>query len=429
MLQIIIKIIIYSIMPITSFFIVKNLTKNNISFFNFRTLIAIFINTIPTILFYDTEYNSSITILTFFVSIITYKKLFNIKLSTSLLAMSTVMILTAIIDFIVIPLSIIIGYESTRDVWYITIISNIIVSTLSIFLSKIRVLKLMFQKFCLKIDSNSIISVVFFTIVSFWILIILFYNLSNHLVLSSSYIITSVIIAMLLILYYLYIKECNSYSSLNQEYNIIFKYIQTFEDWIDNEQMYRHELKNNLSIIRNMTTNKKIIKKIDDMLKFSIILDENDIECLKDIPKGGLKGLIYYKIALAKNNKINLTIEVSPKVNEELKKITDKDLKQICIILGIFIDNAMEASSKTKKRNVTIEIYERPQKIVFVISNTYKEFIPINKMSYDGFTTKGVGHGRGLYYVNKLLTKSKKLYSEKMFLDEYFIQKLYIKNI
>ena len=89
----------------------------------------------------------------------------------------------------------------------------------------------------------------------------------------------------------------------------------------------------------------------------------------------------------------------------------------------------MEASSKTKKRNVTIEIYERTQKIVFVISNTYKEFIPINKMSYDGFTTKGVGHGRGLYYVNKLLTKSKKLYSEKMFLDEYFIQKLYIKNI
>ena len=138
-------------MPITSFFIVKNLTKSNISFFNFKTLIAIFINTIPTILFYDTEYNSSITILTFFVSIITYKKLFNIKLSTSLLAMSTVMILTAIIDFIVIPLSIIIGYESTRNVWYISIISNIIVSTLSIFLSKIRVLKLMFQRFCLKI--------------------------------------------------------------------------------------------------------------------------------------------------------------------------------------------------------------------------------------------------------------------------------------
>ena len=427
MLELIVKIIIYSIMPITSFFIVKNLIKSNISFFNLKTLIAIVINTIPTILFYDTEYNSSITILTFFVSIIVYKKLFKIKLSSSLLAMSIVMVLTAIIDFIVIPISIIVGYESTRDVWYISIISNIIVSIFSILLSKIKVLKTMFQKFCLKIDSNSIVSVIFFTIVSFWILIILFYNLSNHLTLSSSYFITSVIIVMLLVLYYLYVKECNSYSSLNQEYNIIFKYIQIFEEWIDNEQMYRHELKNNLSIIRNMTKNKKIINKIDEMLKFTIVLDENDIECLKDVPKGGLKGLIYYKIALAKNNKINLTIEISPKVNEKLKKITDKDLKQICIILGIYIDNAMEACLKTKKRNVTIEIYENHQGLVFVISNTYKEFIPINKMNFDGFTTKGEGHGRGLYYVNKLLAKSKEMYSEKMFLDEYFIQKLYVK--
>ena len=85
---------------------------------------------------------------------------------------------------------------------------------------------------------------------------------------------------LLLILYYLYVKECNNYVSLSQEYDAIFKYIQTFEEWIDNEQMYRHELKNNLSIIRNMTSNKGIIKKIDDMLHFSVILDEYDIVIL-----------------------------------------------------------------------------------------------------------------------------------------------------
>ena len=192
--------------------------------------------------------------------------------------------------------------------------------------------------------------------------------------------------------------------------------------------MYRHELKNNLSIIRNMTNNKKIIKKIDDMLDFSIILEENDIECLKDIPKGGLKGLIYYKIALAKNNKINLIIEVSPKVTKKLKKIKDKDLKQICIILGIYIDNAMEASLKSKKKNVTLEIYESNNQLTFAISNTYKELVSIDKMNFDGYTTKGEGHGRGLYYANKLLAKTKKLSVEQMFLDKYFVQKLYVKN-
>lgn len=427
---IITKIVIGLILSITSFLIVKNLVKSKLKFFCIKTMISIILISIPTFLFYGSEYNSIITILTFFISIIIYKKIFEIRLSTSILAMSIVMILTALADFILIPIWInFIDYKSIRNVWYISIMSNAVISILAIIISRINILRTKFQKFCLKIDSNSLISVIFFAIVSFWILIILFYNLSKNLTSFPTYAITSIVVVMLLVLYYLYVKECNNYRSLNQEYNTIFKYIQTFEEWIDSEQLYRHELKNNLSIIRSMTNNKKIIKKIDEMLKFSIVLDENDIECLKDIPKGGLKGLIYYKIALAKSNNINLTIEISPKVTKKLRKITDKDLKQLCIILGIYIDNAMEASLKAKKRNVTLEIYEVNKKLVFVISNTYKDIISIEKMNYDGYTTKGNGHGRGLYYVNKLLSKSKNLYAEQIFLNKYFIQKLYVKKI
>lgn len=423
------KFIIGIIISLAIFLIVRNLVNNNYKILNLKTLISLIVVALPVPLFYDTEYNSITTILTFFLGIIVYKKLFEIKLSTSILAMSIVIAIIALVDFIIIPLSIAIGYKSAREVWYISIFVNILIAICSVLLSKIKILKVSFQKFCLKIDSNSLTSVIFFAIVSFWVIIILFNNMATHLTSPQTYTISFTIIAMLLVLYYLYVKECNNYNSLNQEYNTLFKYIQTFEDWIDNEQMYRHELKNNLSIIRSVTKNKKIINKIDDMLRFSIILDENDIECLKDIPKGGLKGLIYYKIALAKNNNINLTIEISPKIKNNFKKIKDKDLKQICIVLGIYIDNAMEAAVKSKKKNVTLEIYENNNQLTFVISNTYKELIPINKMNFDGYTTKGEGHGRGLYYVNKLLAKSKNLYSEQTFLGDYFIQKLYVTSI
>lgn len=429
MLPLIVKFIIGLIMSFSVFLIVKNLVNNNCRYFTFQTLLAIIIVSTPAFLFYSSEYNGITTILTFLLATIVYKTLFKIRLSTSILAMSIAIVIIALVDFIVIPISVIIGYESTRDVWYISIFSNIIIFIFSILLSKIKILKIKFQTFCLKVDENSLISVVFFAIISFCIIIISFFNLSNHLNSIPIYAVTAIIIILLLILYYLYVKECNNYVSLSQEYDAIFKYIQTFEEWIDNEQMYRHELKNNLSIIRNMTSNKGIIKKIDDMLHFSIIIDENDIENLKGIPKGGLKGLIYYKIALAKNNNINLTIEVSPKVTKKLKKIKDKDLKKICIILGIYIDNSMEAAMKTKKKNVTIEIYESNNQLTFVISNTYKDLVSIDKMSFDGYTTKGEGHGRGLYYVNKLLAKSENLCSQQMFLNKYFIQKLCIKNI
>ena len=83
---------------------------------------------------------------------------------------------------------------------------------------------------------------------------------------------------------------------------------------------------------------------------------------------------------------------------------------------------------KTKKKNVTLEIYESNNSLIFVISNTYKDLIPIKKMYTDGYTTKGTGRGRGLYYANKVLSKSKNMYSKRAFLDDYFIQKLYIKK-
>ncbi len=422
------KIISGLIMSVSFFIIVKNLIDNNSKYFSLKNLLAIIIIIFPAIFLYKTEYNGVSTILTFLISIIVFKLIFSIRLSTSILAMSSAMLLTALVDYIVLPFTILIGYENVRDTWYMILLNNILIFIVAIILTKIKSIKIQFQKFCLKIDSNGIVPVIFFSVISFWILIISFLNLSKHINVISNYILTAIVVVLVAVLYYLYVKECNNYNSLNQEYNAIFKYIQTFEDWIDNEQMYRHELKNNLSIIRSMTKNKEIIKKIDEMLKFSIILDENDIECLKNIPKGGLKGLLYYKLAISKTNKINLTIEVSPKVTKTIKKLNDKDLKQTCIILGIYLDNAMEASMKTKKKNVTLEIYESNNSLLFVISNTYKDLIPIKKMYADGYTTKGTGRGRGLYYANKVLSKSKNMYSKRTFLDDYFIQKLYIKK-
>ena len=189
------KIVIGLIISFAIFLIVRNLVNNNYKILNLKTMLSLIIVALPVPLFYDTDYNSITTILTFLIGIITYKKLFKIRISTSILAMSIAMILTALADFIVIPIEInFIEYEKIRDIWYISIFSNIIVAIFSVFLSKIEILKIAFQKFCLKVDSNSLASVIFFAIVSFWILIILFNNLSTNLISLSTYIITSIII-------------------------------------------------------------------------------------------------------------------------------------------------------------------------------------------------------------------------------------------
>ena len=192
--------------------------------------------------------------------------------------------------------------------------------------------------------------------------------------------------------------------------------------------MYRHELKNNLSIIRSMTKNKKIINKIDEMLKFTIIIDDKDIEDLKNIPKGGLKGLLYYKVALAKNKKVKMIVEVSPKVKKTIEKLSDSKLKNVCILLGIYLDNALEAAQLSREKLVSLEIYEINNRLTFTISNTYNEIIPLKNMREKGFSTKGKNHGKGLYYANKLINKIKWLEVNQIFLKKFFIQKISFKK-
>ena len=266
-----------------------------------------------------------------------------------------------------------------------------------------------------------------FTILCIFTIIITFFNITEIFELNIHYLITVISIFILFLLYYFYISELNNYEKLNDKYNVLFDYVQTFEDWIDNEQLYRHELKNNLSMIRNMTNNKKIINKIDNMLNMNINIDDEYVEVLKHIPKGGLKGLLYYKIALAKSKNVNIVIEISSKVTSRMKKLPESKLRQIGIIIGIYLDNAIEAAESSKKKQITLEIYEINDDIVFVISNTYNKMLAIKDMNKKGYTTKGENHGKGLYYVNKILRKYKWLESSQIYLNDFFIQKLCIK--
>ena len=98
-------------------------------------------------------------------------------------------------------------------------------------------------------------------------------------------------------------------------------------------------------------------------------------------------------------------------------------------IFGIFLDNAIEASSKCLDKfvsiHVTIDFYNRKQ--VFKISNTYLDKdIDINKIFDKDFSTKEIKSGFGLWEVKQLLKKypNVKLLSSKDV--SFFTQKLEI---
>lgn len=423
-----IKIIGSLSIALASLFIAKRMFGNKDKFFSVSNIIGLLFMILPVCLLYQEQYSYLVLFLSFIVYIFVFKKIFDTNFITAVIISGYIVILVTLTDLIGTSIELtFFSYNFVRTNAVLAIINNIYVSVAIILLDTIPLLRKKVKELCIEVDNNNYLKLITFIILITIAISLLYYNITSIFKLNIYYTVTFISIFIFIILSYFYIDEKNNYKKLNDKYESLFEYTQNFENWIDDEQMYRHELKNNLSIIRSLTKNKKIIEKVDEMLKFSIIIDEQAIEDLKNIPKGGLKGLLYYKVALAKNKNVKMSVEVSPKATSIIKKLSTKKLKQLCIVLGVFLDNALEAAELSKKKVVTLEIYEINKFLNFTISNTYKNLIPLKQMKRKEFTTKGNNRGKGLYYVSKILNKTPWIEADQIFLNDYFIQKITIK--
>ncbi len=427
MLPLIVKIINTSLLTFVGFLIMKDIINKKIYTSQLYIILSMIILLLPACVLFEIKYSSLLVLSTYILDVLVYKRLYNIKFQTAIISCGIMMLYLAIADLIVTSVNVqIVSYNDVRTVWYISLLNNIIVSIIAYVISKFKVLKSKVQLTCKKAEAKNDYNTVLFIILSIIAIVILFYNITTIFKLNTYYKITLIVASIIVFLYYFYLQEHLSYEKLNEEYNMLFKHVETFEDLVDNEQMYRHELKNNLSIIRNSTKSKKIINKIDDMLKISMIIDDEYVVLLNNLPKGDLKGLLYYKIAVATQKNTKLIIEISPLIKKDLERLSEKSLRELCMLLGIYLDNAIEASSESNKKCVTLEIYGINNELNFVISNTYNNFIPLKVINKKGYSSKGIGHGNGLYYANKIIKRNKKITAEAVYLNNYYIQKIII---
>lgn len=107
------------------------------------------------------------------------------------------------------------------------------------------------------------------------------------------------------------------------------------------------------------------------------------------------------------------------------------DIYEFTRILGILMDNAIEAASECTKKliNVIIRNDLKQNRQLLIIENTYNnKDINIDKIDEKGFTTKSNNSGIGLWEVNKILKKHKNLAKFTTKNDEFFRQQIEIYN-
>lgn len=224
-----------------------------------------------------------------------------------------------------------------------------------------------------------------------------------------------------------------NYNKISNKYQTSISSLKEYEVMIDKFRVDTHENKNEFLTIRNMLKDKNskddIVKYIDKLVDNKIKDNDKIMKKTAKIPSGGLRATIYSKLCLMEKLKIKYTLNISREVRTTDLIDLDEDLVlKICKILGVFLDNAIEAVKSLKKKEIAIEMYNIDNELCIDITNNFKGNLNLDKINNMKYTTKGEGHGYGLTLVNKLLEEeSDKLENEKSINRDTFTQTLKIK--
>ena len=113
-----------------------------------------------------------------------------------------------------------------------------------------------------------------------------------------------------------------------------------------------------------------------------------------------IKSLLSAKMIYAHESGIDITIDIPDKVESFLIDTVD-----LARILGIFLDNAIEAALETEQPQIGLNIIQNETGVSIIISNHFRDnSVMLHKLKQKGFSTK-IGHqGIGLWNAQKIIS-------------------------
>ena len=360
-----------------------------------------------------------------------YKIIFKEDLSTTILA-SFIMYLIVVLTEIIIDIIIFIIFHITKIEEFSniqhTIWANLIIAIVSIYFAK------KYQGTLAKLVKETNFKKWILLGLSILIIIalaIILYNMPlSKLQENINFFITMFLVMVFCIISFIIIKQQREVNEKEEEYKKLANYSQVTEGVLEEYRLNLHESRNQLIIIRNMisTTKKKELEEyVNNLIDATEVNKYRWINELKYIPIPELKGFINFKLMEMSNKKIDIEINVERKLkNSKMKKLKIKDKGDLYNIIGVFLDNAKEASLESKEKRVAVEMYETDNDLHIIIANTYKGKIDIEKINEYGYSSKGKNRGTGLHLVNKIGERNRLFERTTSKMDEYFVQELIV---
>ena len=227
------------------------------------------------------------------------------------------------------------------------------------------------------------------------------------------------------------VQEKTSNIKLQEDNKAMTSSLTEYEKMYALQRMKNHEYKNDLSILRGMIDkeNKKAIDYINQLMNIKVNKNNSWMEILKKIPEGGLQGILYYKLLQMDDLNVNVDFSTSSTYSpSSYIRLSDKVKSEICKLLGIYLDNAIQAVSNINEKNIFLNIDEDKEYIIFKIANNFKGDIDLDRIYESGYTTKEKGHGFGLAIAKEILDRDSLIDNKTQIIKDKFIQEIKIKK-
>jgi len=204
-------------------------------------------------------------------------------------------------------------------------------------------------------------------------------------------------------------------------------YIRNIVEMADEIQSFKHDINNVLVGLYGLAKNDQLHKLKKRVLELQDLnLDEyvSNTEAFLNIKDNGLTNLLAEKMYKAHKRGIKFSIDAPYKITA--LPINGVDFLRI---LGVLLDNALEAAEYSKRKNVQCVLIS--SKLFFDVSviNSIKDKPNLIKIQQKGYTTKERSKGLGLSNIEKLLSKYSKVEWNTIVEEEWFIQNLTFSNI
>ncbi len=215
-----------------------------------------------------------------------------------------------------------------------------------------------------------------------------------------------VILSLLIVInffYFISIVKRNRKSKKEE----IEKHIDPLIDDLMNKMRAReHEYKNHLNMLYCMVQvcNESDLKeKVKDYVG-SITSNDDELSKITRMENTIIKAIIFSKVQLAEKYGVKFNYNVESGLED-----ISLDNSELTVLLSNLLNNAIESSGSCKGKYVELDIYEEDDEYIIYMKNSIEDIDKevAKKMFKEGYSTKGINRGYGLFNIKNIVEKHK----------------------